>query len=459
MKAPIAIIGGGLAGLTAAVVLRRRGIPFRLYEAAPKIGGLASSFEDEDGFSHDFGAHFITNRFAAALGIEDECVDVTRYGESVVVGERTHAYPLGLLAVPRFVASAIAQKVHDAVRPPQIRNAAECFEARYGAALAREVAIPLAEAWSGIAAEELSPAVLEQIPGSVVRTAALKLASLVSGRPIASGYCRSKPESPNVWHVYPRGGMAAICARLASQVEDAIVCNSPLEAVEVENGRVTGIRVNGVSREASAAISTAPVHLLAKLVRGSDALDELRRFRYRPMILVNLRMQGRGLLPNVVTWTPDRELPFFRLTEAPLAVASLAPPDKTTITVDIGAEVGDARWSLSDDALVALCLSHLTKFVPDASARYLSARVLRTPFAYPVFRLDYEVERRRLAEGLPIAGLHSVGRNGEFLHILMEDVYWRTTEHANRAGDLWWKTPQKARQTDHYGLQEMIAGR
>ena len=27
---------------------------------------------------------------------------------------------------------------------------------------------------------------------------------------------------------------------------------------------------------------------------------------------------------------------------------------------------------------------------------------------------------------MPIAGLYSVGRNGEFAHILMEDVYWRT---------------------------------
>jgi len=458
MKAPIAIIGGGLAGLTAAVVLRRRGIPFRLYEAAPQIGGLASSVEDEDGFSHDFGAHFITNRFASALGIADECVDVARYGESVVVGDRTHAYPLGLLAVPRFVASALAQKARAALRPAQQRNAAECFEARYGPALAREVAIPLAEAWSGADAEELSPAVLEQIPGSVARTAALKLASIVTGRAVASGYCRSKPESPSVWHVYPRGGMAAICARLAGEVEDAIVCNARLEAVEVEDGRVTGIRVGGVAREVSAAISTAPVHVLAQLVRGSNALDDLKRLRYRPMILVNLRMHGRGLLPNVVTWTPDRELPFFRLTEAPLAVDTLAPKDKTTITIDIGAEVGDARWTLSDDALVALCLSHLTKFIPDVSARYLSARIMRAPFAYPVFRLDYEAERRRLADGLPIEGLHSVGRNGEFLHILMEDVYWRTTEHANRAGDLWWKAP-RTRRTGHAVAQEMIAGR
>ena len=68
---PVAIIGAGLAGLTAATFLRRQGIPVLLYEAGPKVAGLASSFHDEDGFTYDFGAHFITNRLAATIGIED----------------------------------------------------------------------------------------------------------------------------------------------------------------------------------------------------------------------------------------------------------------------------------------------------------------------------------------------------------------------------------------------------
>jgi hypothetical protein len=52
--------------------------------------------------------------------------------------------------------------------------------------------------------------------------------------------------------------------------------------------------------------------------------------------------------------------------------------------------------------------------------------VLRTPIAHPVFLNAYEAERLALESALPVAGLYSVGRNGEFAHILMEDVYWRT---------------------------------
>ena len=52
---PIVIVGGGIAGLTAANFLRQHGIPFILYEGAGKLAGLAASFKDENGFSYDFG--------------------------------------------------------------------------------------------------------------------------------------------------------------------------------------------------------------------------------------------------------------------------------------------------------------------------------------------------------------------------------------------------------------------
>ena len=43
-----------------------------------------------------------------------------------------------------------------------------------------------------------------------------------------------------------------------------------------------------------------------------------------------------------------------------------------------------------------------------------------------MFALDYEHDRAALAtHGTGVRGLHSVGRNGEYDHILMEDTFWR----------------------------------
>ena len=178
-------------------------------------------------------------------------------------------------------------------------------------------------------------------------------------------------------------------------------------------------------------ISTAPVHVLPKLVNGDDSLDRFQSFRYRPMIFINMRFRGRGYLPDVVTWTPEAHFPFFRLTETTLSMPWHAPAGHTLLMADIGAEIGDEYWTMDDDDLGLLCLEHLGSIIPDASSKYLGCKVVRTPIAYPVFRMDYEADRQALEESTGVDRLLSVGRNGEFAHILMEDVYWRTLRRVN----------------------------
>src|SRR5207244_5677104 len=83
--------------------------------------------------------------------------------------------------------------------------------------------------------------------------------------------------------------------------------------------------------------------------------------------------------------------------------------------------------TMSEEQLAELCLEGLGRVIPQARRKYLGGcRVLKTPIAYPVYLLQYEQERLRLAESVGVEGLYSTGRNGEFAHILMEDVYWRT---------------------------------
>jgi protoporphyrinogen/coproporphyrinogen III oxidase len=425
-RPPVAIVGGGLAGLVAARELRRRGIPVTVFEAGKQVAGLATSFRDDDGFVCDFGAHFITNRLAAALGVGAHCRTVRHYGETVFLQGRTYSYPFGLLRVPKYVASAIATRARP-WRSRIVDSAADWYRTNYGPRLAEEVAIPLVEAWSGVPAGDLAPSVIApQLERGTVHVMRLRLASRLSGRAVANGYSREKPESAHVWHVYPEGSLGFLCERLAEELDGAVRLESPVEAILTENGRACGVRVRGETHEASAVVSTAPVHILAKLIQGTEALRHLARFRYRPLVLVNMRFNGRGLLPDVVTWTPGQGFPFFRLVEATWSMPWLAPPGKTTINADIGCVVGDSYWTMPDEQLGELCLEHLEAVVSGARRRYLGCRVMRTPIAHPVFLRDYESERLAFEGFTSVAGLYSIGRNGEFAHILMEDVYWRT---------------------------------
>lgn len=423
---PVVILGAGLAGLTAAQFLKQKGVPVLLCEAGNKIAGLAQSFHDEDGFTYDFGAHFVTNRLAEKIGVTDKCRTVRHYAETVWLGGKSYSHPFGLMKLPRMTLSGITTKLKSFGNNQKSESAADWFRASYGAALADEVAIPLTEAWSGASADELSPAVGDGISSGIGRTLYLKLASRLTGRAVSCGYSRELPEKASVYHVYPAGGIGTLCQKLAEDLDDVIKLESPVEAILVEDGKAVGVRVEGKVQEASAVVSTAPVHVLGKIIEGSDRLAHLTEFRYRPMIFVNLRLEGRGLLPDVVTWTPEKEFPFFRLTETTLSMPWLAPEGKTIITVDIGAEKGDEFWQMDDESLGELCVRNLQPIIPDVKSRYRGCRVLKTPIAYPVFLREYEAERQQFMNGTGIENLYSVGRNGEFSHIFMEDVHHRT---------------------------------
>ena len=168
---PIAIIGGGLAGLTAASYLNKKNIPFVLFEAGPKIAGLASSFTDEEGFTHDFGAHFITNRLADAIGIGEQCRDVKHYGEAVWFKRKSYNYPFGLVAIPELSFGYIKDKVNSIGKKEKPVSAADWFRQKYGSALADQVALPLIEAWSGEPAENLSASLGDGLfGGSIFKT-------------------------------------------------------------------------------------------------------------------------------------------------------------------------------------------------------------------------------------------------------------------------------------------------
>jgi protoporphyrinogen oxidase len=423
----VAVLGAGIAGLVAATELAERGVEAIVFEAGPRVAGMAESHHDPDGFSYDTGAHFITNRLAAAIGVDSRCRTVRHYGEAVYVDGGVAAYPFGLLRKGRYVLSALAARAHRLRHPEVAKTASAFFRSEYGRAMADDVVLPLIEAWSGAPGDDLSAAVGQKIPTSIAQTILLKVGARVTRRAVAIGYCNEMPQSVKVWHVYPEGGVSLLCETLAEALGDAIRLSSPVERVLVEDDRVVGVRVGGEVIQVDGVVSTAPINVLPRLVEGSDRLDRFAGFRFRPMVFANLRFEGRGLLPEVVMWVPDRSFPFFRLTEAPMSMPWLAPEGKTMVTVDLGTEVGSEIWDMDQDALGEACMVDLERLVPGARERYLGCRVVKTPIAYPVFSTDYEEARADLAaNGTGVEGLLSVGRNGEFDHILMEDIYWRT---------------------------------
>jgi squalene-associated FAD-dependent desaturase len=65
---PVAIVGGGLAGIAAALALGEAGCPVTLYEARPRLGGATHSF-DRNGLAVDNGQHVFLRCCTAYRGL------------------------------------------------------------------------------------------------------------------------------------------------------------------------------------------------------------------------------------------------------------------------------------------------------------------------------------------------------------------------------------------------------
>lgn len=121
MATPVAILGGGLAGLNAARLLHRAGVDFQLFEARDRLGGRILTLNEagepgEGGF--DLGPSWFWPQMQPAIGALVEDLGLTSFGQNSkgdVVFERmsreaAHRIP-GLSQEPqsmRFVGGSIA---------------------------------------------------------------------------------------------------------------------------------------------------------------------------------------------------------------------------------------------------------------------------------------------------------------------------------------------------------------
>jgi squalene-associated FAD-dependent desaturase len=117
-----AVVGGGVAGITAALDIAERGVDVTLVEVRPRLGGAAYSFE-RDGFQLDNGQHVflrcctayraLLDRIGGSAGVELQSrldIPVLRPGHRAAVLRRSH------LPAPAHLGPALVRYRHLSLR-------------------------------------------------------------------------------------------------------------------------------------------------------------------------------------------------------------------------------------------------------------------------------------------------------------------------------------------------------
>ncbi len=277
----IAIVGGGISGLAAAYELSVRRIPFTLFEASGRLGGLVHT-ERADGFTIEAGADSMLAQKRAGL---DLCHELGLGSRLLTMNEpRTasvycdgvlHPLPspamLGIPATWRGLAHAsllpIAARVRVAMDPlvppgaPEDESVASFFRRRFGRGTVARLAQPLV---GGIHAGDI-----ERLS---IRSTLPRLAEIErSGRRLLP-WIRQTSRARDAGGAFRSlaSGMGEIVEAIARRLPDASTrCGVPVTALRAADGAWL-VTAAGVEQPYRAVILACPAYVAADLLRTVD---------------------------------------------------------------------------------------------------------------------------------------------------------------------------------------------
>ena len=261
----VAVVGGGVAGLTAACYLARAGLEVTVFEKASSLGGRAATRES-DGFMFNRGIHALYTSGAASRAFEE--LDVT-YGHGTP--KETFVLRSGEL---RSFPTSPSQFLRTDLLGAGDKMALVRFFATLGRAKPHELAGTSLQEWLDL---KLRRPRLHRLMVSLayplVYTSAL---NLVSAEVFVDKLQRALKHPVH----YADGGWRVLVDGLRSASERAgarVVCDAHVESVDIGNARARGVCLrDGSLVRASAVVVTTGPRDAAKLVDGG-AHAALRR--------------------------------------------------------------------------------------------------------------------------------------------------------------------------------------
>lgn len=419
---PVAVLGAGPAGLTAAWKLAKAGLPVTVYEKRSSAGGLGGTtrFEGRHGTYHfDYGGHrFITHNRDLLQLVEELVGDelLTALRQSVIRFQgRTYHYPLSLGNLLRTApTSLLAGAALDLAAmpfstPPQATSFADWIEGRFGKTLYRTFFEGYTRKLWGIDPRELSADwAAQRISLIDLRDVARRLLPTGGGTPRT--YARS--------YRYPKHGFGVIFERLAEEITrlgGRFCYDTPVTGLKLSEGTIHKLISGDREIPVGTVVSTLSLPDMMLLTGGESSL------KFRGLRFFNMPMAVENVSPNTWQYLSDPGLIATRLQEPKRRSPFMAPEGHSSLMLEIPCDPGDALWHLPDDQLFARAkedLGHLGIDPALATGEYFSAYARQ---AYPLMSVGYENERARAIAHLNRYGnLIQCGRQGTFRYIFTD---------------------------------------
>lgn len=365
MSARVAVVGAGLAGLSAALELHRRGFEVEILERSRLVGGKATSFT-AGGVEVDNGQHVFLGCFDAwremvrELGMEDQIYLQPRF-EVLLFGEggtaRLHA---GRLPAPLHLAPALLAHRLLGLRG-RIEVARAMLAARRPSAEGESLAAWLDGHGQGAVAKAAfwDPFLVPAL------NAPLEDCSAEAGRFVLTTAFLAGADACRIgWSRVPLARIAEAAAERAGTLR----LRTPVTDLVREDGRLRAVVTPDGEIEVAGAVLAVPPDRLSRLLPEQEGLDA---FRNQPIVDVHL-------------WYGDESLElgpgieFAALVSSPVQWVFRKRPGYLCCSLSAAAEMVNRP----EAELVELCHTELARYLPALRGRRpVEGRATRDPQA------------------------------------------------------------------------------
>jgi len=418
----IAILGGGLSGLTLGYLLTQEGTDFEILEKESYCGGLMQSIK-EDGFTFDcFGSHIIFSKDKEVLDLIlyllGENTIKNRRNTKVLYNNRYVKYPFenGLADLSKeenfeciyyFIQNLII-KEKEALKKPD--NLKEWFYHTFGKGIAEKYLIPYNEKIWKFQVEKMGLNWVERIPDPPVGDIIKSSLGIET-----EGYTHQ------LLFYYPKvGGIEAITRLLEIRVEKYVTTNYDITKLKYEDGK--WFVCNGkVEKPFDKIVSTIPIQ---KLVAAIDAPKEVKAaataLKYNSLITVMLGINKEKV--NDISWLyiPDKKTLAHRVSFPSNYSPYVAPFNKSSVLAEITCNIEDNMWKIKDEEITERVISDLEQLRIINKKDICFAKVKRIEYAYVISDLDYNDNLKIIKNYFDETGIGLLGRFAEFKYLNMD---------------------------------------
>lgn len=421
----IVVLGAGLAGLSAAEELTKRGHEVVVLEKEPSHGGLAATIK-RDGFEYDLGPHrFHTSNklildFVKGLpGID--LLELKRVSRIRLL-DRYFDYPLSfgnvLSTMPLhrgigMMLSFLLEKIRGIFATREQDSFEGWVLSRFGRGLYDLYLAPYNKKLWGIQPSQLSADWASQ------RISVPSLAGLIKETIAPSK--ETVRSLVSTFH-YPRGGIGEICRGLASGITEMggsiLFSTEPSGLKKTEDGWRIDLPEGHIMCDK--VISTIPVNRYVELlgdilpVKVHQAASDLH---FRAIVFLTVLLNGDVEPSDHWIYTSEDRYLFNRLSIS----RNFFPDVPAQVVFEYSCQEGDPVWSMPKEELLRTTIpgaEHLGLFSADM---VLGADISRRAHAYPIYDLTYAKNISLVLDALEkITDSVTCGRQGLFRYNNMD---------------------------------------